>query len=108
MSALQQTRSAAILLPLSSAAAVPTYRAMVQWKKRQWKLVHNVSVKTRGWFNGYKVDSLRKLDTLESPRVEFFFLMHAEAGSEFKYIKLDQKFVHSKALIALGGKLEYP
>jgi len=109
MSALQQTRSAKIIIPLSSAGAVPTYRSMVQWKKRQWRLAHNGhSVKTRGRFNGYNVDALQKLDTLESPRVDFFFLLHAEAGDKFEYIKLDQKFVHSKGLIALGVNLEYP
>lgn len=109
MSALQQTGSAAIILPLSSAAGVPTFRAMVQWKKRQWKLAHGgVSLKTRGWFNGYNVESLQELDTLESPRVDFFWLMHAEADRKSKYIKLDQKFVHTKGLVALGGRLEYP
>lgn len=108
MSALEKTKSAAIILPLSSAAAIPTYRSMVQWKKRQWLHVHNESVKTRGWFNRYLADNLLKLDTLEAPHVGFFFLMHAEAGDNGSDITLDQKFVHSKGLIALGGKLEYP
>lgn len=108
MNALEETRSAAVIIPLSSAAAVPTYRAMVQWKKRQWLHAHNVSLKTRGWFNKYQTGNLLKLDTLEAPRVDFFFLMHAEADNTTSDIKIDQKFVHSKAMIALGGKLEYP
>jgi len=108
MSALEETKSAAIILPLSSAAAVPTFRAMVQWKTRQWNRSHNVSLEPLGWFNTYKAADLLKLDTLEAPHVDFFFLMHAGADNESGDIVLDQKFVHSKGLIALGGKLEYP
>jgi hypothetical protein len=108
LSALDHTKSAAIILPLSSAAAVPTYRAMVQWKKRQWLKAHNESLTTRGWFNGYKESNILKLDTLTTPHVEFFWLMSANLDETGKNLKLDQKFVHSKALIALGGHLQYP